>query len=55
MSTFLEAAQAQRMVKISTDPQATARQISAQQFRPTKEQSNGTQQRESEPEHTNGR
>jgi hypothetical protein len=52
MSTFLEAAQYQRMVRISTNPQETARAISAEQFRP-KEHSN-VEQRESEPEHTNG-
>lgn len=51
MGTFLEAAQAQRMIKISTDPQPTARAISAEQFRPTKEPNNGTQQR-STTEHT---
>jgi hypothetical protein len=52
MSTFLEAAKAQRMVKISINPQETARAISAEQFRPTKEQTNGTQQR-STTEHNN--
>jgi hypothetical protein len=44
MSTFKETAEYQRMTRISQHPHETARQISAEQFRPN-EEPDGTQQR----------
>jgi hypothetical protein len=51
MTTFLKAAQFQRMVRVSADPHETARQIADTQFRP--EKTDATEQRKSEPEHAN--
>jgi hypothetical protein len=52
-ATYLQTAMYQRMTKISTDPQATARAISAEQFRP-KEKTDAIE-REPKPTHSNGR
>jgi len=47
MSTFLEAATFQRMTRLSPYPHETARAISAEQFRPTKEKEHGIIERDS--------
>lgn len=50
---FQKVATMQRTVHESQFPFELARAISAEQFRPTEKAPDGTQQRESEPEHSN--
>jgi hypothetical protein len=48
MTTFLEAAQYQRMVHLSPNPHDKARELTAEQFRPQKEKDHAIEREHTE-------